>query len=103
MTREDAIKFGKRVLSLSLFDETHEFCEIAVKALEQEPCDDVVSRQAIMKLKRHNLVEGQFVSLYDIERLPSVRPQEPRENDEISERNLKMWQDIFEEEKRRTK
>lgn len=35
MTREEAIKFGKRVLSLSLFDETHEFCEIAVKALSQ--------------------------------------------------------------------
>ena len=37
MTREEAIAFGKRVLSLSLFDETHEFCEIAIKALEQEP------------------------------------------------------------------
>ena len=45
-----------------------------------EPCDDVVSRQAIKKLKRHNLVEGQFVSLYDIEKLPSVRPQEQNEN-----------------------
>lgn len=42
----------------------------------QEKCDDAVSRQAIKKLKRHNLVEGQFVSLYDIEQLPSVRPQE---------------------------
>ena len=38
MTREEAIRFGKRVISLSLFDERHEFCEIAVKALEQEPC-----------------------------------------------------------------
>lgn len=43
---------------------------------EQEPCEDAVSRQAIKKLKRHNLAEGQFVSLYDIEQLPSVRPQE---------------------------
>ena len=42
MTREEAIKFGKRVLSLSLFDETHEFCEIAVKALEQEPILDKI-------------------------------------------------------------
>lgn len=40
MTREEAIVFGKRILSLSLFDETHEFCELAVKALEQQPCDD---------------------------------------------------------------
>lgn len=27
---------------------------------------------------------------------------EPRESEEISERNMKMWQDIFEEEKRRS-
>lgn len=47
MTREEVIKFGKRVLSLSLFDETHEFCEIAVKALEQEPILDKI-REEIM-------------------------------------------------------
>lgn len=35
MTREDAINFGKRVVSLSPFDELREFCKIAIKALEQ--------------------------------------------------------------------
>ena len=53
-----------------------------------KPCDDVVSRQAIKKLKRHNLVEGQFVSLYDIEQLPSVRPQEPQTGHWIMNRQL---------------
>lgn len=38
-------------------------------------CEDAVSRQAIMKLKKHNLPQGQFVSLYDIEQLPSVHPK----------------------------
>ena len=109
--------------------------ELAEVFYEEEPCDDAVSRQAIMKLKRHNLVEGQFVSLYDIEQLPSVRPQEqtghwikkdgysdcsecgshivtewdycpncgarmvePQESEEISDRNLKMWEAIFKAE-----
>lgn len=38
MTREDAIAYGKRVIDLGLNDETQAFCELAIKALEQEPC-----------------------------------------------------------------
>ena len=49
------IKFGKRVISLRLFDETHEFCEKAIKALEQESCEDAISRKSIkQKLQEHH-------------------------------------------------
>lgn len=40
MTREEAIAYGKRVIDLGLNDETQAFCELAIKALEQEPCED---------------------------------------------------------------
>ena len=36
MTREEAIKFGKRVIDLGFKGETQEFCEVAVKSLENE-------------------------------------------------------------------
>lgn len=49
MTREEAINFGKRVTSLSPFDELREFCKIAVKALEEEPCEDCISIQTPFK------------------------------------------------------
>lgn len=42
MTREEAIAYGKRVVSLGLNDETQAFCELAIKALEQEPCEMTV-------------------------------------------------------------
>ena len=45
MTREEAIEFGKRVFSLTPFDEMREFCEIAVKVLEQQYCRDCISRK----------------------------------------------------------
>ena len=36
MTIEEAIAYGKRVINLGLNDETQEFCELAIKALEQQ-------------------------------------------------------------------
>ena len=53
MTREEAIAFGKRVISLGLNDDTQQFAELAVKALEHpeenviavEPCGDTINRQ----------------------------------------------------------
>ena len=42
MTRGDAIEFGKGVMSLTPFDETREFCKIAIKALEQESALDKI-------------------------------------------------------------
>jgi hypothetical protein len=44
MTREEAIAYGKRAVDFGLNDETQAFCELAIKALEQQPCEDSISR-----------------------------------------------------------
>lgn len=50
--------------------------DMAVKALEQEPCDDCISRQAVLDLiADYDLSMGQVVK--GIHALPSVTPQEP--------------------------
>lgn len=130
-------------------DDHYGFCQNWEYA-EQEPCDDAVSRQAVINLIRgcnSALEEPRIFVCHNagvkfeqyVMGLPSVRPQEPeivkygwtkipkcttckywyspivpcsrckdnskfepQESDEISERNMKMWQDIFEEEKRRS-
>lgn len=48
MTREEAIAHGKE--QLEVFSGEHaEFIKLAIKALEQEPCEDAVSRQYIIE------------------------------------------------------
>lgn len=42
MTREEAIAYGKKVIDLGLNDETQAFCELAIKALEQESTLDKI-------------------------------------------------------------
>jgi len=75
---------GEQFVNIETYQQVCKERDIAIEQLHElgyefgqkiEQCDDAISRQAIMKLKRHNLVEGQFVSLYDIERLPSVQPK----------------------------
>ena len=50
MTREEAIAYGKRVIDLGLNDETQAFCQMAIKALEQEPCGETVSLEAFKQV-----------------------------------------------------
>ena len=45
MKKEDAIAYGKRVIDLGLNDETQAFCEMAIKALEQEPVLDKIREE----------------------------------------------------------
>lgn len=41
MTNDEAIVFGKRIANFGwLNNDTQEFIELAVKALEQDPCED---------------------------------------------------------------
>ena len=47
MTREKAIEIIRRYECNS---EHYEACEMAIKALEQEPCDDCISREAAICL-----------------------------------------------------
>ena len=42
------------------------------KTLSQESCDDVVSREAVLKLKHHKPEYGDMIYAFDVEQLPSV-------------------------------
>jgi hypothetical protein len=75
MTKEEAIEFGKRVFSLTPFDEMREFCEIAVKVLEQQPCGDCISRQAVLDVMKKRDEELSSICPKDIRELPPVTPQ----------------------------
>lgn len=77
MTREEAIKWLKDHHSIDLNTQDDEAHRMAIKALEQEPCEDVVSRTEVLKLVRFNAfhVKSQIKA---IENMPSVTPQEPR-------------------------
>lgn len=48
----------------------------AIKALEQESCEDAISRQAVLDVVEREQFKGDAIS--EIEKLPSVKPQEPK-------------------------
>ena len=52
MTREEAIKIFNTVLFMGKCDapkeELEEFLKMAIKAIEQQPCEDTISRQALI-------------------------------------------------------
>lgn len=76
MTKEEAIDilqntsfFGRTV------DDIDTAIQMATKALEQEPCDDVISRQAVLNLAKKGILisNGNFESVCKaINELPSV-------------------------------
>ena len=88
MTREEAIKILKRDNPNNitirdgyekLFDDRKEAFGMAIKALEQEPCDDCVSRADAIK-KVSEILKNVFVEYEDIAQkaigsLPLVTPQ----------------------------
>ena len=57
---------------------------MAIKALEQESCGDVISREAVLSLPRNRtyqltgLCKNESIDVDLIEALPSVTPQEPK-------------------------
>ena len=53
-------------------EEIAEAFDVAFKALSQEPCDDAVSREAVLKLKHHKPEYGDMIYAFDVEQLPSV-------------------------------
>ena len=66
--------------------------DMAILALEQEPCEDTISRQAVLdlpRLKSRNVwgeVIYESVDVEDVKQLPSVKPQESsRDMEEIEE------------------
>lgn len=58
MTREEAIAYGKRVIGLGLNDETQAFCELAIKALEQEPRWIPVKTRKLTDAEEQDMLEN---------------------------------------------
>lgn len=80
MNRKEAIAFGNRVISLGLNDDTQQFAELAVKLLEEEPCEDCVSRAELKKWLDMNFSFGgatKKLELFDRldKELPPVQPK----------------------------
>lgn len=81
MTREEAIHFAeclKHNYTIN-FADMEVFCDMVIKALEQEPCKDAVSRQAVLNTldKRFDSIPvGQTTEILllrkDLRELPSV-------------------------------
>lgn len=81
MTREEAIHFVKCLKHNYTinFADMEVFCDMVIKALEQEPCEDAVSRQAVLNTldKRFDSIPvGQTTEILllrkDLRELPSV-------------------------------
>jgi hypothetical protein len=81
MTREEALDIWLPIISMGIKDmpEIKEAFDMAIKALEQEPCGDVISRDAVLDIDFHKLIHttakpAEMVR-QKIEQLPSVNPQ----------------------------
>lgn len=115
MTTEKAIEFGKIFLK-SIEDEkgsaTYEFVETAVKMMEQEPCEDAISRKALFDMCKkeidhisknwqnyHSPSEAKSGFVYiatNIYDLPPVNPQ-PKTGRWIKEWNIDHFEQVCSE------
>lgn len=86
MTNEEAIKIIKaecyvfNPLNLDRTQMVNTALDTACKALEQEPCEDAISRQAVLSMQYRiddsaTLSSRDVVNVDDIEDLPPVTPQ----------------------------
>ena len=49
--------------------------KLAISALEQEPCEDAISRESVLlSIQRYNETQGGFSLINSIKALPSVTP-----------------------------
>lgn len=97
MTREEVVNSMSLQDAIQVLKDTNCYgtMDIAktviLKALEQEPCDDCISRKEVIKLMEWGWKKGIF-PIYQIIALPSVTPaekQEPRENvSDINDGNI---------------
>ena len=98
MTKEKAIKMLKSKMDGNT-DTSYEWAEtvrMAIKALEQEPCEDAVSRQAVIdeiEFYQINPQHFDFVSLInDIKALPPVTPTQKwiPVSERLTEKNVEV-------------
>lgn len=54
MTREEAVKLLTQYIDYDAetpdYYEMEKACKVAIKALEQEPCEDAISKQAVLEM-----------------------------------------------------
>ena len=74
---EEAIKLVKEVTGMSLdWDDAHyEALQMAIKALEKEPCEDAISRQSMLDYLKY--LHGEMSEEEFVKALPSVIPTRP--------------------------
>ena len=87
MTNDEAreqLKDIARSFSREYFHDWREALDVAIKALEQQPSEDCISRQAVIdkatSWDTHFADSERYVSLSDIMALPSVTPQASEED-----------------------
>ena len=81
MTIQDAINYFKGSMAIGEDDAIrhhNEVLEFTIKTLEQESCDDTVSREAVKELFQEGSVMGMYYFL-GIDKLPSVTPARKKE------------------------
>lgn len=84
MTREEAIK-GLKVLrkDFSGYKPNEEMFDMAIKALEQEPCEDAVSRQEVFEQINCWIGDGEYrytnATDYLNKRIKALSPVTPKE------------------------
>ena len=77
MTNREAINYLKRNFAIDEDDASryhNEVLEFIIKALEQKPCKDSISREAVKELFQERSVMGMYHFL-GIDELPSVTPK----------------------------
>ena len=78
MDIEECTEYGNEVCCVT--SNEADALDMAIKALEQEPCEDAVSRKAVLdlpRIKSHNHwgnVIAESVNVEDIQALPPVTP-----------------------------
>lgn len=81
MSREEAIEVLQQDIPCEHDTDLIEALDMAIEALEQQPCTDAISRQAVLDLAkfdgRENL--GSIIHAFDVEQLPPVNPAEKQE------------------------
>lgn len=82
MTREEIKELKGLAASMGLYDDKNP-CKRAVvlgkaiEALQQAPCTDAISRQAVLNLAKFDGRDGlgSIIHAFDVEQLPPVKPQ----------------------------
>lgn len=80
MTREEALKQIEALRTCMIVDDAEpyvvESLNMAVEALEQEPCEDCISRQAVLNEMEIRRANGDMITAGFIKGLPPVTPQQ---------------------------